>query len=102
MEIKILDADYTILVLDVINRGNPVGLCDKELCIINIRRKDQCIQSAFNTLWHEIIHVLDYQLRLTKNKENNAYRLACGISQVLRDNSITKSVEDFKDFWEDV
>lgn len=45
----------------------------------------QDIDQLRDTTLHEIIHVLDYNLKMELS-ENQVHRLACGLFQVLREN----------------
>ena len=64
------------------------GHCDHALGVINLNPESRKSQ-AEQTLLHEIIHIIDNELRLNFS-EKQVTQLSSGLYSVLRDNNIFK------------
>ncbi len=84
----IYDVEFVDAIEDDIHKPEFIGrvlFTDNKIKILNSYKKER----QFRTLLHEIIHILDEDLKIGF-EENEICRLEAGLFQVLKDNNFLK------------
>lgn len=82
--LRILGKTYKVKFVDKVDEEDSLGLCKaaEQEILLRIDQPQDCLR---DTLLHEIVHALDYQLHLGL-KERQVHCIAMGIVAVLLDN----------------
>lgn len=90
-KIDILGLDYEIEFMDKYPVGNLYfGYCNFQTQVIGLL-KEQKMDSMFNTLIHEILHVISF-IQNVDLDEHEVTLLAAGLSQVLKKNDLINDI----------
>lgn len=82
--LKILGKTYRVKFVDKVDEEDSLGLCKdaEQEILLRIDQPQDCLR---DTLLHEIVHAIDFQLHLGL-KERQVHCVATGITAVLLDN----------------
>jgi len=83
-ELVILGVTYDIRPMDAITKTDTMGMYNSRTASILIDM-EMSAQVQLSTLWHELIHIIQFQLGVTTD-ETVANAMAAGIHELLTNN----------------